>query len=113
MCVSCAWHLREIGRKTWQSGKEGGQGFQSWALDFPLPSGDGDTKRLVAWQPDLPSVSLPSSLGPECPKVHAREASGSSPGKAALSCPVSFLLPGARVRVELPPSACVMEPWRR
>lgn len=42
--------------ETWQSGKKGRQGFQSWALDFSLPSGDGATKRLVAWQPDLPSV---------------------------------------------------------
>ena len=102
-----------MGRKTWQSGKKGGQEIQSWALGFSLPPGDGATERLVTWQPDLPSPSSPSSPGPECHKVHAREASGSSPGKATLTCPVSSFLPGARVRDELPPSACVTEPWRQ
>lgn len=40
----------------------------------------------------------PSSPGPECPQVPAREASGSSPGKARLTCPISSLLPRARAR---------------
>lgn len=92
---SDAWDQHKAGRDTRQSGKKGRQEFQSWALDSSLLSRDG-ASRLVAWQPTSPLS--PSSLWPQCLEAQARAASGSSSGKARLTCPIPSLAPEAKAR---------------